>query len=230
MSEHNIRPFFQFKRVKIHSFGISRDAKLTQVKLEPDRRFLPICSGCKKRVHGIHSYEYRAVRDLSMIESIVTLILHYRKVRCPDCGIRVEYHDFVAPYARYTHRLAQYVFELCKYMTVTDVASLLHLSWHQVKEIDKSELRKRYSNPDYSNVRILSVDEISIRKHHHYLTIICNFETGEVIAQYNERGGHTGVMVPVFTFGPGAEKFQGIQENTDLFFKMMAVLGITPDD
>jgi len=49
MSAHNIRPFFQFKRVKIHSFGISGDAKITQVKLEPDNCFLPICSGCKKK-------------------------------------------------------------------------------------------------------------------------------------------------------------------------------------
>lgn len=57
-----------------------------------------------------------------------------------------------------------------------------------------------------------------------------NFETGEVTAQYNERGDHTGVMVPIFAFGPGAESFQGMQENTDLFFKMMAVLGITPDE
>lgn len=122
-----------------------------------------------------------------MIESIVILILHYRKVRCPDCGIRVEYHDFVAPYARYTHRLAQYVFQLCQYMTVTDVAALLHLSWHQVKEIDKSELKKRHSNPDLSNLKILSVDEISIRKHHHYLTIICNFETGQVVGVAENR-------------------------------------------
>lgn len=122
-----------------------------------------------------------------MIESIVILILHYRKVRCPDCGIRVEYHDFVAPYARYTHRLAQFVFQLCQHMTVTDVATLLHLSWHQVKEIDKSELRKRHAKPDISNLRILSVDEISIRKHHHYLTIICNFETGQVVGVAENR-------------------------------------------
>jgi transposase len=122
-----------------------------------------------------------------MMQSIVILILHYRKVRCPDCGIRVEDHDFVAPYARYTHRLAQFVFGLCQHMTVTDVANLLHLSWHQVKEIDKSELIKRYSHPDYRNLRILSVDEISIRKHHQYLTIVCNFETGQVIGVVQNR-------------------------------------------
>ncbi len=31
--------------------------------------------------------------------------------------------------------------------------------------------------------------------------------------------GHTGIMVPVFAFGPGAEQFAGIYENTELFEK-----------
>lgn len=30
-------------------------------------------------------------------------------------------------------------------------------------------------------------------------------------------GGHTGVMVPVFAMGPGAERFAGIHQNTDFF-------------
>ena len=38
-------------------------------------------------------------------------------------------------------------------------------------------------------------------------------------------GGHTGVMVPVFAKGPGAEHFRGIYENTDIFKKMKALYG-----
>lgn len=37
---------------------------------------------------------------------------------------------------------------------------------------------------------------------------------------------HTGVMVPVFAFGPGAEDFQGIYQNTDVFEKMLKAYGI----
>jgi alkaline phosphatase len=33
--------------------------------------------------------------------------------------------------------------------------------------------------------------------------------------------GHTGVMVPVFAFGPKAELFSGIYDNTEIFFKML---------
>jgi len=34
--------------------------------------------------------------------------------------------------------------------------------------------------------------------------------------------GHTAVMIPVYAYGPGAEKFEGIYENTDIFKKIMA--------
>jgi len=42
-------------------------------------------------------------------------------------------------------------------------------------------------------------------------------------------GGHTGVMVPVFAYGPGSENFRGIYENTELFHKMMDAFGFTAD-
>lgn len=37
-------------------------------------------------------------------------------------------------------------------------------------------------------------------------------------------GGHSGVMVPVFAFGPGAENFTGIMDNTEIAKKMMSLL------
>ena len=38
-------------------------------------------------------------------------------------------------------------------------------------------------------------------------------------------GDHTGVMVPVFSYGPGAENFTGIMENTDIAKNIMNLLG-----
>lgn len=37
---------------------------------------------------------------------------------------------------------------------------------------------------------------------------------------------HTATMVPLFAFGPGAEAFMGIIENTDIYYKMMNALGL----
>lgn len=38
-------------------------------------------------------------------------------------------------------------------------------------------------------------------------------------------GGHTTTLIPVFAFGPGAENFGGIYENTGIFHKMVELIG-----
>jgi len=48
-------------------------------------------------------------------------------------------------------------------------------------------------------------------------------DEGTVTGGYTT-SGHTGIMVPVMAFGPGAERFAGFQKNTDLFEKMMELL------
>jgi len=48
-----------------------------------------------------------------------------------------------------------------------------------------------------------------------------DLKTGKVDGKFTT-GNHTGVMIPVFAYGPGSEKFSGIYENTDIFHKMMS--------
>ena len=50
-----------------------------------------------------------------------------------------------------------------------------------------------------------------------------SFETGMVKAGY-PTGGHTATMVPVFSYGPGAEEFIGIMDNTAVHDKMKNLL------
>jgi alkaline phosphatase len=55
-----------------------------------------------------------------------------------------------------------------------------------------------------------------------------NYEAGTLTAKFSTTH-HTGIMVPVYAYGPGAEIFRGIQENTAIFDKMMLLLGLKPD-
>lgn len=48
-------------------------------------------------------------------------------------------------------------------------------------------------------------------------------ETNSIIPKFATTG-HTGVIVPVFAFGAGAEEFTGFYDNTDLFKKMSEAL------
>ena len=37
-------------------------------------------------------------------------------------------------------------------------------------------------------------------------------------------GGHSATLIPVFAFGPGAERFAGVYQNTDIYHKIMSLL------
>ncbi|HKL30981.1 MAG TPA: alkaline phosphatase [Tangfeifania sp.] len=50
-----------------------------------------------------------------------------------------------------------------------------------------------------------------------------DYNNGMVVGEFTT-GGHTGLMVPVFSYGPGAEKFTGIMDNTDINKKMEELL------
>lgn len=53
-----------------------------------------------------------------------------------------------------------------------------------------------------------------------------DMKTGKVEGKFTTKD-HTGVMIPVFAFGPGAEKFIGIYENTAIFQKMIDAYGFS---
>ena len=54
-----------------------------------------------------------------------------------------------------------------------------------------------------------------------------DYKTGMVTAKYTS-GEHTGIAVPIYAFGPGAEQFTGFMENTDIAKKMMKLLKLIP--
>jgi alkaline phosphatase len=52
-----------------------------------------------------------------------------------------------------------------------------------------------------------------------------DYKTGQVLAKYTS-GGHTGIAVPIYAFGPGSEQFTGFMENTEIAKKMMKLLNL----
>lgn len=52
-----------------------------------------------------------------------------------------------------------------------------------------------------------------------------DLEQGKIVGKFSTTG-HSGVMVPVYAFGPGSENFTGIYENTALFDKIKKLLNL----
>lgn len=181
MSGIKLNAFFGFCRVRVtHQFFDSRSREV-QVAVEPSKRFKPICHICHGPAQGIHSYHRRVIRDMNVFGAMTWIRYGYRKVRCQGCGIVVEDLGLVDIHLRITRRLACYILELCRLLPIRDISRHLHLDWKTVKELHKQHLQKIYSREDIGLPELLAVDEISLRKGHHYLTVIINWHTGRVL-------------------------------------------------
>jgi len=188
MSTLSIAHYFPFSQMVVTRQSVSDDATMAVVVLKPDQRLHPVCHACRTPGHGIHSEETWAVRDLNFAAARVSLNCTYRKLFCLACRrVMVEDTGVFEPCSRVTKRLARFVHDLCKVMTVADVAEHLGLDWKTVKNIDKAFLEKEYGTPDYSGLRILAVDEIAVKKGHRYMTVVLNYETGAVVWMGAER-------------------------------------------
>jgi len=196
MSNLSISSLFPFRRVKIEKFNQIIDsveglAMFTTVS--PDLRFNPICHECGQVAQGIHSWHQRTLRDLDFGSNPGFLVYKYRKIKCPECNsIKVEQLNVTDPGgSQVTNRMAQYIHELCKILTVEQVANHLNLDWKTVKKIDKKFLKKEFGETDYSHSGYLAIDEISIGKYHQYMTVILDFNTGRVIWAGKDRSTDT---------------------------------------
>ena len=192
MSMPTIAPYFPFRRIKIVDQIVLEDPCEAQIRIRPDKRFQPICHCCGQRATGVHSWTERRVRDLNLAATPVWIKIHYRKVFCAQCKrVSIEDLELFHPYLRVTQRMARYVYELCQYMTISEVARHLGLNWKTVKSIDKYFLEREYGQPDLTGLQILAVDEISIRKGHQYLTIVLDYLSGRVVFVGKDRKAKT---------------------------------------
>jgi transposase len=55
------------------------------------------------------------------------------------------------------------------------------MSWHTIKEIDMSYLKKNYSRPKVKHVRRIAIDEFSVKKRHVYMSVIIDVDTRRVL-------------------------------------------------
>jgi transposase len=185
MSALTIAPYLPFRRVRLMEQtlvqGIEGCSSVI-IELAPDRRYAPLCSACGCRLGRVHARATRWVRDLKLAEHEVLLEVPHRRCYCRTCQrTRAEALDFVARFARVTTRLARFVAELCKVLSVTDVARHLRLDWKLVKRCDRAALEAEFGETKTGGLRLLAVDEIAIKKGHRYMTVVLDYETGRVV-------------------------------------------------
>jgi transposase len=172
-----------------HSFGVSQvvyrstsyQGGATIFHVEPHQSLL-CCKNCNSRNVVKNNGKVRMFQTVPVGARKHYVMMEVPYMLCKDCGKCLRIHlPFVDGKKTYTRKLERYILDLSRLMTMQDVADLLEIDWHVVKDVLKRDLQKRYTKPPLKNVKVIAVDEICIGKGHKYITLVIDLETGAVI-------------------------------------------------
>lgn len=81
------------------------------------------------------------------------------------------------------------IVDLARFMTLSDVAQWLDLSWDTIKTVVQRRLEKDYRKIGYRHLRHIAIDEIYLGKARKYVTLVVDLESGRIMWVGDGRGG-----------------------------------------
>jgi transposase len=89
--------------------------------------------------------------------------------------------SFADPRRSYTRAFERYALELSRHMTIKAVADHLGVSWDVIKDIQKRDLRRRFSRPRLADLQQIAIDEIYLGKKQGYATVVLDLASGAIV-------------------------------------------------
>jgi transposase len=140
------------------------------------------CPDCNSRIVRRRGTVVRRFRTIPIGSVPVFIELAIQRVECLSCKVvRQVKLSFSDRRRSYTRSFERYVLELCRHMTIQDVANHLKVGWDTVKDIFKRYLGQRFKRPKLGHLKRIAIDEICIGKGHRYLTVVLDLDSGAVV-------------------------------------------------
>lgn len=152
------------------------------VRLRLTRRLL-VCPRCEFSTR--HRYDTREVdsswRHLDLCGRVCRIGLRRRRLRCPEHGVVAEGVPFARPGSGFTRDFEQLVGWLVTKADKRTICRFARIAWRTVGAIAERVAGDVLDPQRLSGLVDIGVDEISWRKHHHYLTLVSNHATGKIV-------------------------------------------------
>jgi len=149
------------------------------------------CTGCGRKFLDYYDCREREVRDLPWGEFRASVVVEVYRVRCPDCGVKVEKIRQLPSKAPYSKRFEEDVGKACESAAARQVARRMGLAESTVRAIDLRYLERWEASRRKPPLRHMGVDEIYKGKKDKFLTVVSNLETAEPLWFGKERKKET---------------------------------------
>ena len=145
------------------------------------RRRRPVCSACGQVCQRVHDRARRRWRHLDLGGQRCFIEYELRRVRCPDCGVRVEALPWARAGARHTRDFEDLAAFLAQQMAKAPIARLLRIGWDTVGAIVTRVVADHLDETRLTGLVMVGCDEISYRRGQRYLTTVCDHASGAIV-------------------------------------------------
>jgi len=167
------------KRLRVRSCEFEEAGLVIDV--EPTTQ-IARCGGCGCRVRRLYDHrDDRRWRHLDLGGMRVELRYDIRRVDCARCGVRTELVPWAEPDSMYTRPFEHQVAYLAQRMDKTAIVGLMGIAWYTVGSIAARIVQRLSPSDRLDGLRRIGIDELSYRKHHKYVTIVTDHDTGKVV-------------------------------------------------
>lgn len=165
---------------RVYRHEIDEGAKRLRLWVRRQRRSRAlICSGCGERIREVHDVSEREVRDLPWGEYRTTVVVEIYRVRCPDCGVRIERVAQLPSKAPFSKRFEDAMGLACEAASARQVSRQWGVSASTVRAIDLRSLERWQRDRRRPALKQMGVDEIWLGKRTKFLTVVSNLDSGE---------------------------------------------------
>ena len=133
-------------------------------------------------------FRWREVRTVAIGLKPVVLRVKVPRWLNTTTGEEFEQSPFVEAYTKITRKLGCLIVDLARFMTLSDIAGWLRLSWDTVKAVVKGRLEKDYRRIGYRRVRQIAIDELYLGRPRKYITLVMDMESARIIWVGEGRG------------------------------------------
>lgn len=153
-----------------------------QVKLRFDGRVPPKCPCCNQ-VLPKNKKGQNIARDLPLLDAKITFIIFPTiQGRCKSCDAFVTTRPKeIHPTKDATMRLMRSISSWASVAPANQIAKRFGVSDGTVRNYDKAVLEMDTPEPQFDDLRAILVDEKSVLKNHHYVTVVINADNGELL-------------------------------------------------
>jgi transposase len=163
------------------SFPADRpDAVVVEVSLRRRRLACPHCQLTTR-----FRYDRRPVwsswRHLDLGRWRVDVRAGLRRLACPTHGVVTEAVPFARPRSGFTADFEDLTAFLATKTDKTTIARFLRIDWDTVGRICERVVATELDHDRLDGLVHIGVDEVSWKKHHNYLTLVTNHQSGKVV-------------------------------------------------